>query len=298
MLQSMLPLKGSAASLPGPIPSGDVSVELKTTGRTRYRLVLGQGPLAVLIHGISYPMDVYRTLAAELENAGRAVLLYDLTGRGFSHSSGEPMTIAHYIQQLDELLEALNLNSEPHDVVAWSLGSVIAAQFAHSRPSRVRRLVLLAPVGGIPPHKPLAAKLLHLPLGLGDLLATLFVPLTLKKLYRHELGQLEDGGQMLKFLCDHATDNHALPRALVSTLSSCPELDDNTAVLRAVGEHRRPCLVLWGSDDGTVDRQGIDAIMALLPHATLSVVEGERHTLFITAAAAVNKQIIAFLQVE
>ena len=94
---------------------------LKTTGTTRFRLSHGSGAdprVAVLIHGISYPMEVcvcvvpevcsvcldvalllqvYDRLYSDLTQAGRAVLMYDLTGRGWSHSRGTPMTIAVFV---------------------------------------------------------------------------------------------------------------------------------------------------------------------------------------------------------
>jgi pimeloyl-ACP methyl ester carboxylesterase len=271
-------------------------VTLKTTGITRYRLHDGAGRMVVLIPGVSYPMEVYNVLFDELVAAGRAVLVYDVTGRGYSHSSGEPMSAVHFVQQLVELLASLKLEARQLELVAWSLGGVIASNFILKNPSRVSRLVLLAPTGAIAPQKPLTAKLLHVPFGVGNLLASAFVPSTLRKLYWHELGNHTDGGKMVNFLCDHADRNGALPRTIVSTLRSCPEIDDNQVAYTALGATKIPTLVAWGTLDGTINRASIDALMAQLgPSSRLFCIEGEKHAALVTSPDKLNAEVIAFL---
>ena len=143
---------GSARALPGTPPAGDHLITLPGTGITRYRITASSAanaPLVVLVHGISYPgIDVWRGMTRALEARGCTVLAYDLTGRGWSHSSGEPLTAKVYVAQLEELLKALGLTGRPIDgLLGWSLGGVIASLFAARHPTLVRRLLLLAPGG-------------------------------------------------------------------------------------------------------------------------------------------------------
>lgn len=287
------PPRGPAASLPGNVPDGDSSAFLQASGGpTRYRSSLGSGRLIVLIPGISYPMELYDEMFKALVAAGRSVLMYDVTGRGYSHSSGEKMTADLYVRQLAELLDATGHGQEEVDLVGWSMGSVIATHMADRYPQRVARIVLLAPVGGIVPNKPWTANLIHLPLGIGPALAALLVPSTLKKLYRAELGD----GALSQFLCDHVSRNPLLTRTMVSTLTNLKEMDDNRRVLSSVGQHERPILILWGSGDATINRANIDAIMQLLPRAKLEVFKGAGHAFLVKEVVhGTNEQVVRFL---
>ena len=71
------PPAGNMPALPGDVPATDAEVHLPTTGRTRYRLSPGAGRLVVLIHGISYPMDVYARLFDDLVQAGPRSWIFD-----------------------------------------------------------------------------------------------------------------------------------------------------------------------------------------------------------------------------
>ncbi len=293
---------GPLPSMPGDIPDGDSTIDLPTTGATRYMLMrapTGRSPssLCVMIHGISYPMDVYRGLATRLVADGYDALFYDVTGRGWSASSGAPLTIDHYVAQLTELLAALGLDSTPQVVFGWSMGSLIASRYARSYPSRVRKLVLIGPVGARTPVKPLTASLLHIPFGIGNALGALAVPGTLRKLYRAELGGVAGMESMLDFLCDHAARNKALVRTLISTLRSCPEIDDDREGWRRVGASGIPVLVVWGDKDGTVSRQAITDLLELLgpSGARLAEFGGLGHSCFVTHPDAVAKEVLAFL---
>ena len=110
--------------------------------------------------------------------------------------------------------------------------------------------------------------------------------------------QMDDGGHMLSFLCEHATSNGALARAMVSTLQHCPEFDDDRETLAVVGQSTRPVLVLWGDHDHTIPRASIDATVTLLPRARLRVFDGLRHSLLVTHPREVNAEIVAFLGPE
>ena len=293
---NLQPRGGPAASLPGDVPKGDKAVALKASGGpTRYRHCTGSGKLIVLIPGISYPMEIYNDLFACLAAAGKSVLLYDITGRGYSHSSGEPMSTDLFVRQLEELLTALGLlkDGTQLDIVAWSMGTVIATNFANRHPKCCDKLVLLAPIGALPAQKPPTAALLHVPCGVGNALAALVMTSTLIKGYRGELG---DGHDITAFVCEHAVENPSMVRTITSTLRHCTEIDNNRLALKTTGESASKILVMWGDHDGSVNQQNINGIMALLgPAATLTVFPGESHAFFVKDPAKPNAQIQEFL---
>ena len=291
------PAKGKLPGLPGPVPDGDDTIVLKTTGSTRYRLADEGNPkrLVVLIHGISYPMDCMTLLFETLVRGGHNVLLYDITGRGYSHSSGAPMTGDLYLTQLTELLQQLELFDRKIDIVAWSMGTIVASFFARKYPSKVSRVVLLAPPGGARANKPFTANLLHLPLGIGSALGKLAVGPTLLSLYKKELKDVNDGGRLLRLLQEHVRKNPGLVRAIISSLHHCPELDDNRPALAALGQSDASVQVFWGTADITIPRAAIDGAMKLLPNADLHVLDGVGHSLFLTHPQQCVPKIVEFL---
>ena len=312
------PPKGPLPGSPGPVPSSDSVVNLETSGQTRYRLYEHNNsnnnngsssrsskksaqtqPLAVLIHGISYPMDCFESLFQAFVDAGKSVLMYDVTGRGYSHSSGQPLTIDHYVRQLTELLQTLVAEeSRPLHLVGWSMGTAIATRFVKQNPGRVNRLVLLAPPGGAPAQKPLAALLLHLPLGIGSALGMLAVGPIVRKLYRKEFRHASHLQENLKMLDNHTRENKSFARAVLSTLQNCPELDDNRETFRALRESDRcpRILVLWGDEDATIQKDAIDGAMQIFEdQATLKIIPGHGHSVHVVAPEKVNPHVLSFL---
>ena len=293
------PRSGPQPALPDPLPNNqDQTVDLEASGgptRYRHQHILGCSRLVVLVPGISYPMEVYEPLFDTLKAAGRSVLMYDVTGRGYSWSSGKPMTADLLVDQLTQLLDKLGFKDNSLDLVGWSMGTIAVTQFATRYPARVNKLVLLAPVGAVPSKKPATAALLHVPFGIGNMLAALVMQSTLKKLYKEELG----AHPIVEFLCDHVARNKAIVRTITSTLRHLKEINDNREVLEAVGKgpHSSKVFVLWGTRDGTILREGIDQTMQLLgTKAKLEVMEGEKHACFLAKPKAANAKILAFLQ--
>ena len=302
-LRKMLPL-GTCASLPGSLPTGDQQVMLPSNGLTRYIYRPGDGKttsIIVLIHGISYPgVDIWRDLIDAFE--GRSVLAYDLTGRGYSHSSGEPMTVDVYINQLEELLNALGCQDRSLELVGWSLGGVIASTFAHRHPGRVGKLVMLA-TAGLFPGTPPGIEALRAASRVERARFAQTVPATLKQRYAYELRGMADGGQLWRALCRHVDNNSALVRSYLSTALDCPELFDNRAVLRAVGKHAMPTLFIFAKVDHAVgsppDARPPDeeTLRELMPKAVVRVVDAPDidHALHLTHRAVVEPLLVRFL---
>jgi len=116
--------------------------------RMAYRSGGKQGPLVVLLHGISSGAASWLPCASLLAAHAR-VLAWDAPGYGASGALPQASPLAsHYAARLEGLLEALALR--PDVIVGHSLGALMAAAYvAQARPVlRPARLLLLSPAQG------------------------------------------------------------------------------------------------------------------------------------------------------
>eukprot|EP01084_Bolivina_argentea_P250162 419064_1 len=128
----------------------------------------------VLVHGIgqtsewgAFVKSICNKQDISANNKVSSILVYHLYGRGFSDAPLVPNALQLFTQQLSELLMVLNMN-RPIILVGLSMGGAVSMGFASIFPSKIHKLILLAPAG-LPVHKPFTAKLATLPL-LGELL--------------------------------------------------------------------------------------------------------------------------------
>lgn len=102
-------------------------------------------PLIVMLHGMTIPAWGWGLIIPDLVKRGYSVLVYDRYGRGYSERVKEPLSMNIMVDQLFELLTALNI-SEPFHIVGHSMGSVVATQFAIRYPEKTKRVVLSSPL--------------------------------------------------------------------------------------------------------------------------------------------------------
>ena len=106
------------------------------------------GPLIVMVHGLSTPSWVFSGLYHGLGLMGFRILTYDLYGRGFSDRPKGPQDREFFVGQLTELLAALGIDeAEEICLFGYSMGGAIATCYATAHAERVDRLFLLAPAG-------------------------------------------------------------------------------------------------------------------------------------------------------
>ncbi|WP_328391213.1 alpha/beta fold hydrolase [Nocardia sp. NBC_00416] len=108
--------------------------------RVHYR-VEGDGPALVLVHGTG-PGSVSWNGTSGLLADRHTVLLPDLGGSEKAEDAGGDLTVEILAEQLAAVIE--DSDSAPVDVLGFSLGSVVAAALAATRPELVRRLILVA----------------------------------------------------------------------------------------------------------------------------------------------------------
>lgn len=101
----------------------------------------GSGEPLILICGLSADLQVWRFQVPELSKRFR-VICYDNRGAGRTSTPDEPYSIAGMADDLSALLNHLQINSA--HVLGWSMGGLIAQQFALTWPLRVRKLILIS----------------------------------------------------------------------------------------------------------------------------------------------------------
>ncbi|KQO45517.1 MULTISPECIES: alpha/beta fold hydrolase [unclassified Methylobacterium] len=103
------------------------------------------GRTVLLLHGRNFPSSYWEPVIGALAGAGYRVVVPDQLGFGKSSKPVGPFSFDVMAAETVSLLDALNLPRV--DVVAHSMGGMLAARLARNAPSRVNSLVLEAPIG-------------------------------------------------------------------------------------------------------------------------------------------------------
>ena len=109
-------------------------------GSTAYRTA-GRGAPVVLIHGVGLDATIWEAQAAALAERYR-VVAYDMLGHGQSACPPGARALGDFVDQLAELLDALELRRVA--LVGFSMGGLVARAFAAAYPERVSHLALLS----------------------------------------------------------------------------------------------------------------------------------------------------------
>src|SRR4051794_15830688 len=115
----------------------------------------GEGPVLLLVHGITSSADCWREVIPALSE-DHTVIAPDLLGHGRSAKPRGDYSLGAYASGIRDLLLALG-----HDratVVGHSLGGGVAMQFSYQFPERTERLALVSSGGlgggGVHPAPP------------------------------------------------------------------------------------------------------------------------------------------------
>jgi 2-hydroxy-6-oxonona-2,4-dienedioate hydrolase len=202
----------------------------------------GSGPPVFLLHGLAGSSRWWQPQVAGLAQH-HTVHLVDLIG--FGASSRQPFVLAEASAQLVELMDRLNIDRA--SFVGHSLGGLVAADMAASRPERVARLILVNSAampftGKRSRHvRNLLRALSQMPLRV--------VPLAVRDWLRAgPLVILSAGGQIL------ASD-----------------------LRQRLGRIEAPTLVAWGERDPLIPLDAGLKLARAIPRARLAIIEGAGH---------------------
>lgn len=253
----------------------------------------GQGNPVILVHGLAASLHDWDELLPALAQSGYAGYALDLLGHG---ESAKPGNISEYTSEnvfahMCSWFESLVLE-EPLVLIGHSLGGHLALQYILKYPGKVRALVLINPFYSTR-QLPAALRLFfHQPL-----LNTSLIEHTPYWLFRTliDLSSLTFGSS--------ASTNYTLPesvriqtavdykRASPNIFNIPRTLQDLTSSLPSIN---LPTLVIWGSNDQTLNPASFPQLVKSLPYATgTSLPAG--HVPHQSHPDEVNKIVIDFL---
>jgi pimeloyl-ACP methyl ester carboxylesterase len=103
------------------------------------------GRTVMLLHGRNFPSSYWAPVIGTLSNAGYRVLVPDQVGFG---KSSKPAFDLHFDVLARNTIALLDyLQIQKADIVAHSLGGMLAVRIVRAFPERVERLLLAAPIG-------------------------------------------------------------------------------------------------------------------------------------------------------
>jgi len=113
-------------------------MDVKPTGPANGRSI-------VLLHGRNFPSSYWEPTIKALAGAGYRIVVPDQVGFGKSSKPTAPLSFDLLARHTLALIDSLGLAKV--DIVAHSMGGMLAVRFARFYPDRVNRLVMAAPIG-------------------------------------------------------------------------------------------------------------------------------------------------------
>jgi pimeloyl-ACP methyl ester carboxylesterase/DNA-binding CsgD family transcriptional regulator len=253
-------------------------------GQVAYALS-GSGPFLLAVPGWLSHLEMGWAIPAERVfheslSAGRTLVRYDRPGCGLSDPYDGPRTMELELATIAAVTEALGMTR--FDVLGWSMGAGVAAQWAADRPDTVSRLVLYggwatgSAIGDEDSRRHVLG-LLATHWGLGsDLLTNLF-------------GPDADAGTRLAFTRYQRAASSA--ETAVDLLRLAYDMDVRQALPRV----QAPTLVLHRRDDRAAPIEQGRVLAEEIPDAELVELEGRSHLPAIGDSESVVAEIRRFL---
>ena len=271
--------------MPAPSPDGRAIRFVDADGVRIRTAIRGSGPPLLLITGLGASLDLGAPFERELAARGVQTVSFDAPGIGESSPYRWPRRMPGVARTVEQTLDALGYDSV--HVLGVSLGGVIAQQFAHQAPRRVRRLILAATgpgLGGVP-GSPRALLALATP-------RRYYQP----DYYRRIAGRVYGGtARRDPDALLHGSPARFIERPTLSGyLGQIYAITGWTSVpwLRTL---RQPTLVLAGDDDPIVPLINGRILAWCIPGARLHVVRGGGHLFLLERPAEIAALVAGFL---
>ncbi|WP_028219928.1 alpha/beta fold hydrolase [Paraburkholderia oxyphila] len=254
-----------------------------SNNRVAHWLEQGSGEPLVLIHGVGMQASAWYPQIDDLSREFR-VISVDMPGHGASDALDENADLQQFVQWASEFIEALHAG--PVNLAGHSMGSLIAAGVAVTRPDLVKRVAVLNGVYRRTEEAREAVLQRAAELRSG----TIDVQTPLRRWFNAEEAQQIAAQKVESWL-------QSVDLAGYATAYTAFARGDT---VYADGWHSIACpaLVLTGSDDPNSTPE-MARQMAQAAHAGKAVViENERHMVNLTAPEEVNRALRAWLQTE
>jgi pimeloyl-ACP methyl ester carboxylesterase len=249
----------------------------------------------VLVHGFSNASYTFSRVADFLADQNFRVLTYDLYGRGLSDRPDLPYDLELFDRQLTELLDAEDLD-QPFHLLGYSFGGAIVANFAATRPERLKSIIFIAPAGSAPPPSEggvsYFVSALTTPI-LGDWVMQVLGP----QLAGGARGAISDTSLPDRFwiLSDQQERYAGHYGALLSTIRKAPVFGGAAEIYKKVGTTDIPVFTIWGEDDYQVAfAQWVD-LKRYIPQLEIHAVPNVDHSLPYAQPDLVNAALMDWM---
>lgn len=259
-------------------------------GVTEYEITGPEdGTPVILIHGMSVPMFDWDRQVPYLADRGFRVVRYNHYGRAYSDRPKGTYDRGRYIRQLNELMEALEIDRAP--LVVHSMGAAVAVSFAESHPEKTDGIVLIAPVLNMAEDNGGVA-IIRVPV-LGGILAKTALP---GMLADRADGLFFDAGipeaEAYSAAFREQTKYAGFSRSVKSLFRNDMVEDLSDVYRRLNGEN---VMMIRGTKDNSVPETHFATIEDLLPAMRVAVLDGAGHSLNFERPEEVNGLIEEFL---
>ncbi|MCL2660621.1 MAG: alpha/beta hydrolase [Acidobacteriaceae bacterium] len=238
------------------------------------------GKTLLLVHGLGGRSEDWAGLIPAMTAAGFHVYAPDLLGYGRSDRPDVSYSISMQEDVLAKFMQAVHL--EHADVAGWSMGGWVSMKLALDHPQRVDRLVLYDSAGIYFP--PTFDPDLFTPRDREEV-ARLLAVLTPRA--RHMPGFVSDA-----LIRRQSRNAWVIHRSAVAMMTGSDLLDFR------LNDLKQPTLVVWGSRDDLIPLLVGKRIDALIPNASLMVIDGCGHMAPVECWRPVAKGTIDFLKQE
>ncbi len=267
--------------------SNALSVEMIDVKGTVLRSAMRPGntdrPPLVLLNGIGAKIEALDRFV-DVYNPDSGVIVFDIPGVGGSPKPTKSMRMPDMARMLGDLLDHYGFAQA--DVFGVSWGGALAQEFAHTCPTRCRRLVLGATATGMMmfPGNPMAMMSMMNPM---RFIKPGYMGGNMMSMYG---GKLKKNPQLLGNLGDHMAGGSGALGAMKVQMSALM----GWSSLSWLHTIMQPTLVIAGKDDPIVPPINAQMIAKRIPNAGLAMVDCG-HLFVLTLAAEVAAMVDAFL---
>jgi pimeloyl-ACP methyl ester carboxylesterase len=243
----------------------------------------GDGRPLLLINGLGGNTQMWRVAQRRLSKTARTIA-FDAPGTGRSRLSPVPLPLPILARAIGRMLD--ELGHDRVDVAGYSLGGVVAQQFARTLPERVRRMALVGTAcgWGMAPPEPEPLALITSPLRYFS-----------KRVYR-ATNHIVDGGD--RFRDPRLKEAQALARraAPPNPIGYAQQFLQGTtwSSLHWGATLKTPTLIVSGGCDRLVPPANGLLLARTLPNSRLHTLEGEGHLMLFDAESAAYPLLEAF----
>ena len=253
---------------------------------------MNDGPVVILIHGLSVSSFIWKYTYEYLRDWGFRVLKYDLYGRGFSFRLEKEYNMEIYERQLSELLRYLEIDNESLNLVGQSMGGTIATSYCLEHELDANKLVLID-TAGLPdktkPYKtilniPFLGKRIFRSIGMKRIMDDVTVSLYNPEKHPEYAGLFQEQAQY-----------EGYSHAIVSSLMNMP-MQSMESSFERIGTTSIPTLIIWGENDITIDPSHAEILKSLIPQSELHYIRESGHHPHYEQADLVNPILKKFLE--